>query len=916
MRTALFKTLMLAALTVGSAFAQGEHDERGSAGSQPFRGLFYYVIQDLTADRIVARGTQVTGGDIHQGQLLPARHRFREGILHASTLKFGFSEFVTPDAGQSFEFPRTTFQDASELLPDADRDGLADVVEFIVGSDPAKADSDNDGISDGAEVRAGESPVAPTENRLGVVAAADTPGNAIDVAAAEGRIAVADDGGGLAVFQANPPGNPILLRRFTTNGAVRSVSISEGRILATTTDGLLVVGLRTAELPGSAVFINAPGARCATGSGDTAFVGTGDGRILRVDLVARSVVGSLSIGSRVDDLAERNGIIYAAVGGSTLRTFRVLPEAITPLASAPLSFGLADGFTGRHRVSLGVDEAFVTSYPGFDRFSVSNPASITRIGNARDVRPNSFKQIIPTGSGLGVAVSGVVPRDDGTHDVWLYDLSAPEITTNLVAVLTTPGIAQAVALYNGLAYVADGSSGLQVVNYLEADRAGLAPTISLQTSFPLTTATNGIAEAGASATVVALVTDDVAVRAVRFFVNGELVSTDGNFPFEHRFNMPNSASETVTVQAIALDGGGNAGTSALIEVEIVPDATPPLFVRGFPRAGELIPEFISATATFSESIELATINDQNVKLRFAGVNGTFGNADDVVIEGTEFAYDQETFTLRVRSSSRLGFGLYRLEISTGLRDFAGIPLENAASIEFRVVDLLTDADGDGLSNDLELLIGLDPAQPDTNGNGTPDGREDNDRDGLANMDEARFGFNPLFLDTDGNGVSDGEEDQDGDTLSVRRELEAGTNPLLPDTDGDGWPDEGELTGGSNPLLATSQPFLPVIGLPTTEVIAPRAVFAGGQLGVTVALPVVEVLAPRAVFTGAEPGVTVALPVVEVIAPRAVLTDTLTLGTTVALPVVEVIAPRESAAGEPLELGPVLAQPLVEVIFGP
>ena len=73
MSRAFLKTLMLAALTLGSALAQGEHDERGSAGSQPFRGLFYYVIQDLTAGRTVARGTQVTGGDIHQGLLLPAR---------------------------------------------------------------------------------------------------------------------------------------------------------------------------------------------------------------------------------------------------------------------------------------------------------------------------------------------------------------------------------------------------------------------------------------------------------------------------------------------------------------------------------------------------------------------------------------------------------------------------------------------------------------------------------------------------------------------------------------------------------------------------------------------------------------------------------------------------------------------------
>ena len=45
--------------------------------------------------------------------------------------------------------------------------------------------------------------------------------------------------------------------------------------------------------------------------------------------------------------------------------------------------------------------------------------------------------------------------------------------------LQTPGIAHAVALYNGLAYVADGEAGLQVVNYLAYDTGRIPPIISL-----------------------------------------------------------------------------------------------------------------------------------------------------------------------------------------------------------------------------------------------------------------------------------------------------------------------------------------------------------------------------------------------------------------------------------------------------
>ena len=46
----------------------------------------------------------------------------------------------------------------------------------------------------------------------------------------------------------------------------------------------------------------------------------------------------------------------------------------------------------------------------------------------------------------------------------------------------TPGVATSVTIYNGLAYTADGGSGLQVINYLPYDNKNVAPTIALSTS--------------------------------------------------------------------------------------------------------------------------------------------------------------------------------------------------------------------------------------------------------------------------------------------------------------------------------------------------------------------------------------------------------------------------------------------------
>ena len=64
----------------------------------------------------------------------------------------------------------------------------------------------------------------------------------------------------------------------------------------------------------------------------------------------------------------------------------------------------------------------------------------------------------------------------------------------------------------------------------------------------------------------------------------------------------------------------------------------------------------------------------------------------------------------------------------------------------RAASTATDLDADNLADDLEPDLGLDPANPDTDG------------DGVADGDEIRiYGADPLNWDSDGDGISDGEE---------------------------------------------------------------------------------------------------------------------------------------------------------------
>ncbi|MGE6756785.1 hypothetical protein ACQKGO_02130 [Corallococcus interemptor] len=104
-----------------------------------------------------------------------------------------------------------------------------------------------------------------------------------------------------------------------------------------------------------------------------------------------------------------------------------------------------------------------------------------------------------------------------------------------------------------------------------------------------------------------------------------------------------------------------------------------------------------------------------------------------------------------------------------------------------------DTDGDGLSDELEGVIGTHPNNPDTDGDGLTDGNEYN-----------TVGTNPTDPDSDGDGLNDGAE------------IVRGTDPLKADTDGDGFSDGVEVTAGTDPLDPNSMP----IRKPTVVITSP------------------------------------------------------------------------------------------------
>jgi hypothetical protein len=164
--------------------------------------------------------------------------------------------------------------------------------------------------------------------------------------------------------------------------------------------------------------------------------------------------------------------------------------------------------------------------------------------------------------------------------------------------------------------------------------------------------------------------------------------------------------------------------------------------------------------------------------------------------------------------------------------------ESAPENTDTAVATATDQDADNEPDELEPGLGLDPTNPDSDGDGVADGDEpdlygtdpgvwDTDGDGFSDGEELfTAGTDPLMGDTDGGGVSDGsgasdtdadllgaEEaapdassvDSDTDRLADADEAAFGTDPTTPDADGDGYYDGDEVNLGTDPLDPVSFP---------------------------------------------------------------------------------------------------------------
>ncbi len=631
-------------------------------------------------------------------------------IFDAESGLVSHSSGVTAQAGQPTDLGAPVFK--ASTAPDSDSDGLPDDIEFAIGTDPNNVDSDGDGISDRAEILQGTNPLDGKAVITGIIASVKTMGRAVDVCAVNNIAAVAQLDKGVAVLNVASGANPTIIAQVDTSrvghaigvprtrpaaGATRDTPGSAGAVacagnliaVADGPQGLAVIDFSDPPAARITRQVNLIGdARAVAASGNVAYVGLSSGEVVALDMLTGLELARVSLAGAIQDVAVGGDYLYALTVG-TLHAISLDSFQETGSASSPGSVGAGGR---RLRLFVGGGIAYATHTQGYNTFNLSNPAQPTLIA-AGSTSQFGWKQIVPNGSGLGVAAVGQNSTDDGPHDISLYDVSNPSNTNVFLVTIPTPGLASAVAIYNGLAYVADSDAGIEVINYLAYDALGKPPTINLSTNFGA-----AVAEEGKPIRVTANVGDDVQVRNVEFYVDGVKRETDGNFPFEFRFITPlRTQQPSFTLRAKASDTGDNIAWTDLMTVTLTADATPPRVSRVAPLNNSTAPSgtVTAIAATFSEPIDTATLNASTFRLVGAGPDGLLGTSDDVPIGGT-ISYRAETNTAFFTLSGPLAFGLYRATVGGSVKDLAGNALGSDFSWTYGVKGIvywIKDADG-------------------------------------------------------------------------------------------------------------------------------------------------------------------------------------------------------------------------------
>jgi hypothetical protein len=564
--------------------------------------------------------------------------------------------------------------------PDTDGDGLPDVGEKAIGTNPNSADSDGDGITDDAEITQGLDPLDNRGFPTGIISSLPLPGPATDIVVEGSTAYIATGSHGLAIVDVSRFNNPILLGQMDLTGTATDVDVDAALGLAavtTGTGGVQIVDISDPMMPEIAtVRTNILGSRVEVADG-VAYVSVGNS-LNAIDLLTGDVLETINVGGgTITDVVQEGPFLYTMDSGRRLQVIDITSGMMISRGSVVLPDGGGRLFVGN---GIAYAAAANTTQGGFATADVSNPDAPTVIsGIDAPIESAPGTALVTNGSGIGLLVGQSQRVVGDPSSLQLVNVTDPANTYALLAEIGLPAPPSAVTVASGIGFIADGTAGLQVVNYLPFDVNGQPPTVLISTSVAdVDPATDGIQVLeGTSIPVQAAVTDDVQVRNVELLVDGTVVRNDVSFPFDFFALAPSIAggAGSITLQVRATDTGGNVALSNLLTIDLVPDTFPPQLVSIDPADGAVRFEgHRTVRIQFSEPMATSGITTANLTLMEAGDDGLFDTADDtpVVIENIQLRGDD---TLLQLTTAPLAIGNYRFQLNqSNVTDRAGNPL--------------------------------------------------------------------------------------------------------------------------------------------------------------------------------------------------------------------------------------------------
>jgi hypothetical protein len=347
----------------------------------------------------------------------------------------------------------------------------------------------------------------------------DTPGDSREVALFGDLLLVADRSGGLQVVDVSDPTAPVLAGSFNTQGDSWGVAAAGSRaFVADLNDGILVLDITDPSLPDSVGALDTPG----------------------------QAFGVVPVGDRLF-------VADASVGG-------LLSLDITDPTNPTLLHAYDTGGTARKVVVEGEFAYLADGTRGLQILRIALPSTPTVIDNYRNLATENT-DVAVSGDIAVLATGGSISNNKDLQFLDISDLT----DIRLLSTFTEASLPRAVDVAGHYAYVADGGSGLRIVDFSDPT----APT------------TVGLISSGGSAVDVVVEGDLVHVADRNALYRIFDVSDPANPVIEGALTVPGSV-ECVAVAGHYAFLGNSATTQTGVKVIDISDPANPVQVGEYP----------------------------------------------------------------------------------------------------------------------------------------------------------------------------------------------------------------------------------------------------------------------------------------------------------------------------------------------